>query len=963
MKKLLAFLPFISTIAFGQYPVTYDFTTDAGWTYYNDNGTGYGWTNAPFYVLGFQITTNTGSNFAHYDLPGTLTDDYGIVSKTRLVQNTGNFFPVFLTNIEPALPDNHPWKLNPSAPGTPGANQNGNVLAVSIRNGEPFITARISGIIQEYHISSAPVLTSNTDYWIKLKKTCGDKAYIGIFSNADLAPAHLVAEQSFTVGSVGSVTELYSANDNGQTATAIITGVIDDITIETYTRTYAGDDNTLSICDAAGIIDLYSLLSGSFTNGGTWAETTNPVSGGLSGSNFDTDAVPNGSTYTFQYISPVTQSCNDTASFSVNIGNINDFHLPNDTTICAGTPYTLTPGIFDSYLWDNASTQPTRTVSQAGTYWVKVGTVGGLATNVITNGDFEDPAPNFTTQYIPGTGGSFGLLSDPGTYAVTSNPNNVHSNFNSGQDHTPAPGTQMLVVNGSGTPNTQVWCQNSIPVTPDTYYQFGTWVTTVETGSLPLSQLQFSIGGANQGTVFQPATTSNTWTQFTTTWYSGVNTTTDICIVNQNTSTGGNDFAIDDISFVPVCYKQDTIVISTNPAPVITVTPNDTICSGEVGTLTASSNTPNLTYGWTWSGGGTQSGAVLSQSPSVTTVYSVQAVSPQGCPSNIVSNRAIVVYQTPVANIFINLNDTLCKGMQTTLQSIPLNNSNSFQWSSSSNTTQTEPIAPTVTTSYTLTVTSPAGCADDTTVTITVIPDFEVDITGNDSYCLGESTVLTASSSQSYPFTYTWQPGGSTANQITVNQPASGWIYLYDDYFGCPPGKDSLFITVSPKPVVVAPNDTTVCIGTPLTVSAYADYGTIAWSPISQTGTTVTITASVQQTIYVVAAQGNCISEPDSFVVMTYVCDIVVPNIFTPNGDKNNDFFQLVSYDGIASLKCTILNRWGNVINTFDKPDFQWDGKDQNGNEMETGVYFYVIEGQTTGTEAINRQGMVELFK
>lgn len=70
----------------------------------------------------------------------------------------------------------------------------------------------------------------------------------------------------------------------------------------------------------------------------------------------------------------------------------------------------------------------------------------------------------------------------------------------------------------------------------------------------------------------------------------------------------------------------------------------------------------------------------------------------------------------------------------------------------------------------------------------------------------------------------------------------------------------------------------------------------------------------------------------------------VVPNVITPNNDQINDFLQLPAlltecYD----YTILIVNRWGNVVYEMD-PNGIFTGKDQNGNELSAGVYFYRVE-------------------
>jgi hypothetical protein len=96
-----------------------------------------------------------------------------------------------------------------------------------------------------------------------------------------------------------------------------------------------------------------------------------------------------------------------------------------------------------------------------------------------------------------------------------------------------------------------------------------------------------------------------------------------------------------------------------------------------------------------------------------------------------------------------------------------------------------------------------------------------------------------------------------------------------------------------------------------------------------------------------------------------------LPNVFTPNGDNCNDFFS--AYSGRQSpdengngpcgpidleqqrLKCArfvesvefvVTNRWGKHVYEYSSGGersiyIDWDGRDNNGNEVVAGVYYY----------------------
>ena len=189
---------------------------------------------------------------------------------------------------------------------------------------------------------------------------------------------------------------------------------------------------------------------------------------------------------------------------------------------------------------------------------------------------FNAGAVGFTSDYIPGTGGTWGLLSNEGTYAVSDNPALTHTNFAPCMDHTGDAVGNMMVINGAAQANQNVWCQ-TVSVTPGTDYEFGAWVAMVINSSPAI--LQFSINGMLIGNIFNAPSATCAWTPFTASWNSGGNSSAQICIVNLNTQPSGNDFALDDITFNEVCTASDemTITVNQNINTFIseTVCPND----------------------------------------------------------------------------------------------------------------------------------------------------------------------------------------------------------------------------------------------------------------------------------------------------------------------------------------------------------------------------------------------------
>ena len=82
------------------------------------------------------------------------------------------------------------------------------------------------------------------------------------------------------------------------------------------------------------------------------------------------------------------------------------------------------------------------------------------------------------------------------------------------------------------------------------------------------------------------------------------------------------------------------------------------------------------------------------------------------------------------------------------------------------------------------------------------------------------------------------------------------------------------------------------------------------------------------------------------------VVNLKVPNLFTPNGDSNNDILRVVveGDEFLSSLQCIktcrfqVFDRWGNEVFSTTDPDLVgWDGM-INGSPAPPEMYMYIIE-------------------
>ena len=84
---------------------------------------------------------------------------------------------------------------------------------------------------------------------------------------------------------------------------------------------------------------------------------------------------------------------------------------------------------------------------------------------------------------------------------------------------------------------------------------------------------------------------------------------------------------------------------------------------------------------------------------------------------------------------------------------------------------------------------------------------------------------------------------------------------------------------------------------------------------------------------------------------------LIIPNVFTPNGDNINDVFTIGS-SNIETLNCEIYNRWGQKLFETTDPDEGWDGK-LKGSKVQNDAYVFYVSFKIRGDEQIVKAGTV----
>ncbi|NNF02477.1 MAG: hypothetical protein HKN22_07310, partial [Bacteroidia bacterium] len=137
-----------------------------------------------------------------------------------------------------------------------------------------------------------------------------------------------------------------------------------------------------------------------------------------------------------------------------------------------------------------------------------------------------------------------------------------------------------------------------------------------------------------------------------------------------------------------------------------------------------------------------------------------------------------------------------------------------------SNGETTQNVYATGSSGYVVTVTNSFGCTSSSTITnITQLPapNVSVNLNGSNTFCQGDSVILTASQSNSY----LWFPGGETTQSITVKDSGQYYVQVANSA-GCTKKSNQIAINVigSSQAAISVSGPTTVCEGDTVFLSA-----------------------------------------------------------------------------------------------------------------------------------------------
>ncbi len=286
---------------------------------------------------------------------------------------------------------------------------------------------------------------------------------------------------------------------------------------------------------------------------------------------------------------------------------------------------------------------------------------------------------------------------------------------------------------------------------------------------------------------------------------------------------------------------------------------------------------------------------------------------------------------------------------------------------------------------YTATVIDENGCTaslqytlDPVSLVTAVIP------TPKEPNCFGELTCLTVTSAAGGvggPYSFQVDSGPRIPlDSCLVVFAGQHRINVFDEA-GCSLDT-TLFIDQPNKVTVELGDDLEVIIGEEadlIVASIDSDLliDSIGWSLLDSYECVVTddckeiiVAPVVDQTVKVYVRDINGCDDTDELnIIIKDIRQVYFPNIFSPDGDGFNDFFQAAIGPGVEIINNLIIyDRWGNKMyqqqNFIPDPALTdgWDGR-FSGNDAQPGVYVYYLQATFKDNRVLTYAGDITLIR
>ena len=375
------------------------------------------------------------------------------------------------------------------------------------------------------------------------------------------------------------------------------------------------------------------------------------------------------------------------------------------------------------------------------------------------------------------------------------------------------------------------------------------------------------------------------------------------------------------------CTATTSITIASPDSISLTVTETSPTCygtdNGKV-QVNATGGTPGYQFAWSTGAGSSKISNVGGGT------YSVTVTDLNGCTAKLSS---IVLSQPAQINLAVSVISGACAGENNGQLSAVTTGGNApyqYQWSNGAVVSNVSHLNAG---NYVVTVTDANFCTQVATAIISNFAGVAGNAVTNPLPCQNAKEEIDLSiTSGTGPYTFKWSDGTTTENLSNVH-PGS-YAVTVQDANGCT-FDTTLVVENLNNFSVTASGGGTITLGgnSELHATGTGSAQTVFnWTPGSSLSCITcanTLAQPAETTTYtVVGTDTNGCSASDTVsVIVIEDYTIFTPNAFTPNGDGNNDYFQIFgNLAGINYIDIKIFDRWGEKVFESEEPTFKWDG-------------------------------------
>lgn len=268
-----------------------------------------------------------------------------------------------------------------------------------------------------------------------------------------------------------------------------------------------------------------------------------------------------------------------------------------------------------------------------------------------------------------------------------------------------------------------------------------------------------------------------------------------------------------------------------------------------------------------------------------------------------------------------------------------------------------------------------SNCPDSITRLVKIYPEFQADFDFKGALCPNEPIDFIDKSTSTSNNINTWNWSFGDGNVSTLQNPTHTYANVGNNFsvtlisgnaYGC---RDTASKVLSiPLVHVNAGNDTVIVKNTTYTFhgSGASNY---IWSPSTLLNNPfifnpqATFSDTGRYTFFLQGITENgCAGYDTVTITVANGPYLNIPNAFSPNGDGNNDYFEILAAGFKRVNYYRIYNRWGQQV--FYSNNFKrgWDGNFQ-GTPCETGTYFYLLSATGTDDKEVILKGDVTLLR